>query len=160
MLMNPEKAERALNGTVGAQGALVGGVGADAEEGAILAEYDRLGGLITLEGNKVKTGSFYDFAGKKPHKKPQVMLVFQIEGETIEVSPDEPLPLEVRAAKAAKAKKAAAKAQKAQEAADKKAAGKKGKKGKKANAAADEEDEAEEATEEDAKGDEEDAGLA
>lgn len=132
-LANEDKVERAINGTVIDQGAVKGGVGVDAEPEAVIAEYDRLGGLILKGKYKVKTGSFYDFKGKKPHAKPEPVLTFQVNDETIEVPADEPLPVEVRAAEIAKTKK--------QEKAEAKAAAKAAKKGKKANDEADEEDE-------------------
>lgn len=50
-----------------------------ASESEILAEYDRLGGLITYEGAKVKMGSFYDFKAKKPVEKPQPKIVRKVE---------------------------------------------------------------------------------
>lgn len=105
-LQNPEKVSRAINGTLGSQGQLKGGVG-DSDPVAIIAEYDRLGGHITKGTYKVKPGSFYDFANKKVVAKPQPKLVFRIEGEDVEVDADEPLPLEVRAAVQATEKKAA-----------------------------------------------------
>lgn len=102
-----DKVERAINGSVGAQGSLVGGVGKEATPEAIIAEYDRLGGLIVkikpglkpedlnlpedatpeekLKAEKklmkmsykVKTGSFYDFKKGEARAKPQVLLVFR-----------------------------------------------------------------------------------
>lgn len=114
-LQNPEKVERAINGTLGAQGQLKDGVGAD-DPAAIIAEYDRLGGHITKGTYKVKPGSFFDFKTQKPIVKPQPKLVFRIEGEDVEVDADEPLPVEVRASEAVKDRKQ----QKAEEAAVKK----------------------------------------
>lgn len=49
-----------------------GGVGIDASDEALLAEYDRLGGLITMNGKKVKTGTFYDFRKAEPIEKPEL----------------------------------------------------------------------------------------
>lgn len=41
--------------------------GKGASEALVLAEYDKLGGLITTkDGEKLATGSFYDFVAKKP----------------------------------------------------------------------------------------------
>lgn len=106
-LVNGDKLERAINGNIGAEGQLQGGVGQDASEEAVIAEYDRLGGLIlNKNGYKVKTGSFYNFDRKvkAPRKEPEVMLVFRdVNGHEVEVSEDEPLPVEVRAAQAAEA---------------------------------------------------------
>lgn len=49
-------------------------VGKD-NENAILAEYDKLGGLITLNGEKVKRGSFYNVESGKAHTKPKVVVI-------------------------------------------------------------------------------------
>lgn len=95
--VNSYKLDRAINGTMGSKGALVGGVGSDADPKEILAEYDRLGGLILKGKYKVKTGSFYDFKAKKPFAKPSPVLVFSFGGEFTEVPADEPIPVEVRA---------------------------------------------------------------
>lgn len=105
-LQNPDKIERAINGTLSAQGLPKGGVGPD-DPAAIIAEYDRLGGHITKGTYKVKPGSFYDFKNKKVFATPKPKLVFRIEGEDVEVDADEPLPLDVRAAVQAGEKKAA-----------------------------------------------------
>lgn len=128
-LANNDKVERAINGTVLDRGMAKGGVGVDASDAEILAEYDRLGGLILKGTYKVKMGSFYDFKSKKPFANPKPVLVFQVNGETVEVDADEPLPLEVRAAEQANAKRVA-----------KKSAAKKGK-GKKASKPEEEEEE-------------------
>ena len=37
----------------------------------ILVEYDKLQGLITQDGVKVKAGSFYDYENEKPNKEPK-----------------------------------------------------------------------------------------
>jgi hypothetical protein len=100
-LVNDEKVHRAIYGTVGQGGSAVGGVGEEATEAEILAEYDRLGGLITKNGDKVKMGCFYDFKGRKPHKDPKVILVFQVNNKVVEVPANEPLPVLVQAAKIA-----------------------------------------------------------
>ncbi len=77
LICNHEKYDRAINGAMGSQGRLSGGVGKDATAETILAEYDKLGGLImTKDGQKVATGSFYDFENRiartdvKKAKKP------------------------------------------------------------------------------------------
>lgn len=103
-LLNPEKVERALVGTVQRSGSLSGGVQApdgtyDAD--ALLAEYDRMGGLIRKGEDKVKTGSFFDFKAKKPREKATPVLEFRINGRVQEVPMDAPLPPVVRAAKLA-----------------------------------------------------------
>jgi len=62
LFFNKEKLDRVINGSTGSDGRLVGGLGKDASKDEILAEYDKLGGLIkTKDGQKVETGSFYDF---------------------------------------------------------------------------------------------------
>lgn len=99
--VNEEKMERAISGTLSRNAQRVGGVGDEAEDSAKLAEYDRLGGLVKLGGDKVKRGCFWDFKGKKAVKTPVVLLSFNINGKNVDVPADEPLPSEVRAAKAA-----------------------------------------------------------
>ena len=107
VLSNPDKAERMLHGTPGREGKNQGGVGDEASDEAKIAEYDRLGGLILKDGHKVKTGSFYDFDGRKPREKPEVLLIFRdVEGNVVELSEGEALPIEVKAAEQIKAKKA------------------------------------------------------
>lgn len=135
---NEEKLNRAIHGTVMSGGTAQGGVGEDAKPADLLAEYDRLGGLILFEGKyRVKTGSFYDFKAKKAVAKPKPILLFNVNGETVEVPAGKELPIEVQAAEAAGAKKA--KKTKAKvEAAEKSKASKKKKATKKAK---DEEDE-------------------
>lgn len=96
-LVNEEKLERAIHGTVGRAGAHTGGVGEDASDEAILAEYDRLAGLITKNGETVKTGSFYDFKERKPREEPEIVLLFTVNGQVVEVPDGAPLPLAVRA---------------------------------------------------------------
>lgn len=48
------------------------GLGSGASPYAILAEYDRRGGLVKLNGKKLETGCFYDFKAKKPRAKPVI----------------------------------------------------------------------------------------
>ena len=101
-LVNNEKLDRAINGTIGREGQLTGGVGKDASLEVIIAEYDRLGGLILKGKNKVKTGSFYDFKNKKARNKPEVVLLFRdLEGNEIEIPDGEEIPIEVKAAELA-----------------------------------------------------------
>ncbi len=67
LLVNHEKLDRVINGAMASQGKLGGGLGKDASAEAIIAEYDRLGGLIlTKGGQKVEMGTFYDFVNHKP----------------------------------------------------------------------------------------------
>ena len=104
-LINPEKVDRALYGTQvmrDGEPTQKGGIvkeDGSYDDGALLAEYDRLGGAIfNAESSKVQLGSFYDFKAKKPFVEPKVILVFRINGEVIEVPEGEPKPDIVRAA--------------------------------------------------------------
>jgi|SRR3990167_382734 len=104
-IVNSDKFERAVNGSIGSGGALHGGVGEKASNEAKLAEYDRLGGLIRKKGHNIKMGSFYDFAKKKPREKPEIVFVFRnLNGVEVEVPEGEEVPLEVQAAELAKKK--------------------------------------------------------
>ena len=106
-LVNAEKVDRAILGSMSAGGQLQGGVGEKASDEVKLAEYDRLGGLVRKNGRKVKMGSFYDFENKKPREEPEVVLVFRdLEGNEIEVPEGEEVPLEARAAEMIAEKKA------------------------------------------------------
>lgn len=118
-LANEEKVDRALNGAQQADSTRVGGVGnlayKDGEvwkregeelsekevvslEFALLAEYDRLGGLVKKGTDKVKTGSFYNIKSRKPHENPVATFVFMINGREVEVKDGEEVPLVVKAA--------------------------------------------------------------
>ena len=69
------KLDRVINGAVGSQGQLTGGLGKDASEEAILAEYDKIGGLIrTQDGEKVEIGTFYDFTNRKPRTEIRIKI--------------------------------------------------------------------------------------
>ncbi len=69
ILQNADKLHRVINGTIGSNGRMEGGIGEKASDEEKLAEYDRLGGLITtLEGEKIETGTFYDFVKRQPKK--------------------------------------------------------------------------------------------
>lgn len=119
-LINEEKVERTLNGVPRSDGTAIGGVGSGAyfengvwkREGnelseeevndlstAILAEYDKLGGAIKRGNDPVKTGSFYDFKGKKPFKNPKVICTYKVNGKFVDVPDGEEEPGEVKAAK-------------------------------------------------------------
>lgn len=84
-LESPEKLERVVMGNMGRGGVLEGGLGVDADENLVLAHYDKLGGLITKDGTKIKTGSFWDFKTKSVRKEPEVMFIFNIGGDNVEV---------------------------------------------------------------------------
>lgn len=102
-LVNPEKVDRAINGVMNPKSERIGGI-ADAEgrwdPTKLLPEYDRIGGFITnKDGDKVKTGSFYDFRAKKPRETPEVTLIYQVNGEFVEIPETEEKPMIVKAAK-------------------------------------------------------------
>lgn len=96
-------------------------LGADFTENDLLVAYDKLGGLITKGGQKIKTGCFYDTKRKAAAVKPVPVYLYNVNGHIVEVPEGTELPGEVRAAnilaeeqgkdraKAAKAKKAAKK---------------------------------------------------
>lgn len=119
-LVNPEKFDRALNGVKQSDDSYKGGVGNGAylEEGewkrdgedltddevvelesTLLSEYDRLGGLIKKGDDKVKTGSFWNFKGRKAHEKPKIFFVYSMNGRIVEIPEGTELPGEVRAAR-------------------------------------------------------------
>lgn len=114
-LENADKLERVILGNMGRAGVLEGGLGLDAEPETVLAHYDKVAGHITKDGTKIKRGSFWDFTLKKPRAIPEIMFLFKIGGEFVEV--DDPTNLskaikvveEVRQEKEAKVKKARAK---------------------------------------------------
>lgn len=101
-LVNDEKADRALNGRIDDKSERHGGViKADGtwDDAALLAEYDKLGGLITKANDKVVTGSFYDFRNKVARAIPEVKFVFNVNGKFVEVPAGVELPGEVKAVK-------------------------------------------------------------
>lgn len=98
-IVNEDKWQRAIHGTIGRESIAVGGVGEDASDEEKLASYDRLAGLIKKDGHIVKNGAFWDFAGKKVRKTPVVIFLLKdLQGKTIEVPEGEEIPLEARAA--------------------------------------------------------------
>ena len=109
-LVNDDKVRRVLDGETDSKGKLVQGLGEDAIEedpDAVIAAYDKLGGLIRgEEGAKVKTGCFFDFKNGVPFKNPKVVYEFLINGERVDLDADEEPTLEMKAAKKAKAGKA------------------------------------------------------
>ena len=93
LLVNHEKLDRVINGVLGREGRLEGGLGQGANDAAVLAQYDKLGGLVmTSEGEKLATGSFYDFANKKPREKPAPVAKVESKAKTgtENVGDDEP----------------------------------------------------------------------
>lgn len=108
VLMNDEKVDRAIFGSLTRLNTRAGGVGPDAQPNALLAEYDRLGGFIAKNGLKVKEGSFFDFKIRKPRAEPIVSFILNVEGENIEGTEEEAAALKSarERAKAMKARKA------------------------------------------------------
>ncbi len=111
-LVNAEKLDRAINGSMGRGGRLTGGVGEDAADELIIAAYDRLGGLIRKNGDKVQHGCFCDMEESKKQGKPVVIedpfIVFEFrdtEGNKHLVDEDEDEPDEVKMAKLIKKEK-------------------------------------------------------
>jgi len=119
-LINVSKVDRALNGVQKNDGNFIGGIGrgayrvegvwkrddielseteVDSLETALLAEYDKLGGLIVKGDDKVKTGSFYNIAARKPRAVPEVKFIYRIGGRVVEVPEGIELPGEVKAVK-------------------------------------------------------------
>jgi len=104
--VNSEKLDRAINGSVGKEGRLYGGVGEDASDMVKLATYDKIGGLIRKDGKKVKMGSFFDFEKKVVREKPEIVFVFSdVEGNVVEIAEGDDVPIEVQAAEKIKEKK-------------------------------------------------------
>lgn len=101
-LVNAEKVERALTGSVSGNGTKVGGVvkeDGSYDDAALLAEYDKLGGLIKKGGDRVVMGSFYDFKNKRPQKDPKVKFVYYVNNTFVEVEEGSELPGIVKAVK-------------------------------------------------------------
>jgi len=91
-LVNESKVDRALNGSPGRTGDFKGGVAAadgSYDEDALLAEYDRLGGAIMDGDIKVKNGSFYDFKARTPKDKPEIIHLYNLNGEVVEFAKGE-----------------------------------------------------------------------
>ena len=86
VMENQDKVDRVKLGNMGRAGTLEGGLGEDAKPELVLAHYDKLAGYITKDGIKIKTGSFWDFTKKKPREKPELMYIFNVGGEKIEVA--------------------------------------------------------------------------
>lgn len=103
VLGNPEKLNRALFGAVAKGGELDStGVGEKAPFEAVVAAYDRLAGLITKNGAKVKTGCFWDFKNGKAIENPEIILLVRgVDGVNYEVKDGDEMPLAVKAAQQA-----------------------------------------------------------
>lgn len=113
-LVNLSKVNRVIQGDTGEHGELKGGLGeekAKEHPELVLAYYDRLGGLVTKDGNKVKMGAFWDFVKQVPRETPKVTFEYRTEdGATYQFESDEPM--EVKADKISKAKRKAKKVKK------------------------------------------------
>ena len=110
-LGNTEKLTRAIHGN---ERAGIVGVGEDASDELILAAYDRLAGLILLNGDKIQSGCFCDLEESKKTGKVVVIekpfLVFEhrdSQGDLHLVDEDEELPEAVKMAKLEKKNKSA-----------------------------------------------------
>ena len=118
-LGNPDKVLRALNGSPNQVGQISGGVRkADGtwDKDDLLAEYDRIGGVILKGDDKVQTGSFYDFKARKARDEAKVVFEYRVNGEVVLVPAEKEKPVKVKAAqKQAKAKKATKKTTKKSE---------------------------------------------
>ena len=98
-LVNEGKVRRVIEGTTGASGQLIKGLGADADHEDIIAAYDRIGGLIRGKQNsKVVTGCFFDVHTKKMIENPKVVYEFRINSQRVFVDADKSFPFEVQAA--------------------------------------------------------------
>ncbi len=106
-LENEAKIKRAVEGSLARGGMLKGGLqdmvkagklanpvnapkekakeAQEAWDKALLAEYDRLGGLITKDSIKVKNGSFWDIVKRQPREVPEVIFVEMVDGEILEM---------------------------------------------------------------------------
>ena len=103
LLENEEKLGRAINGCVGRAGLLNGGLAEKirkgelkpveeqtkeekvAYEAALLAEYYKLGGLITKNGLKVKSGTFWNSKKRKAEENPDPKFIINIEDEILKM---------------------------------------------------------------------------
>lgn len=90
VLENADKLERVINGDVKRAGVPEGGLGEKADPKLVLAHYDKLGGLITKDVGgdrrvKIKNGAFWDVKKKAPRVEPEIMYLFRIGGDEIEV---------------------------------------------------------------------------
>lgn len=103
-LVNEGKVRRVIEGVDSADNHRPkGGLGNDADPALVLAHYDKIGGLILHNGNKVKMGSFWDFKAGAPRPEPKVVFEYRSEsGDKFEFVDEEPV--EVKAAKAKKKK--------------------------------------------------------
>jgi len=106
-LHNREKLSRIIDGQTDSEGKIKEGLGEEAlkeQPDLVIALYDKLGGYITgKQGSKIKMGSFYDFKKRTPRETPQIVYVYRINGQKVEMAEGAEKPLEVQAAELAKA---------------------------------------------------------
>lgn len=78
----------------------------DKDGKALLSEYDRLGGYITLNGEKVKNGCFWDYKSGKAFTDPKVVVIKKaravMEEELVEEDADEEVEAPKKKKKASK----------------------------------------------------------
>lgn len=102
VLENEDKLRRVIEGEPARSGQSTGGLLEKYQElelipeMEVLAHYDKLGGYITKgigggERVKVKNGAFWNTRKKAPKEKPEIMFVFKVGGNFIEV--DDPAKL-------------------------------------------------------------------
>jgi len=101
-LVNADKVQRALEGQPTPSGENKGGIArpdGSYDDMELLAEYDRMGGLIKKGTDNLKVGSFWDFKAKKPHAEPKVVFLYRVNGQLIEVPDGSELPGLVKASR-------------------------------------------------------------
>lgn len=103
IVTSDEKVRRVLDGVPTRTGEAQGGItkpDGTFDEMEFLAMYDKMGGGIkNANGDTVQNGSFYDYRLKKAKEKPEVMLVFRINGQEVVVPEKEEAPAIVKAAR-------------------------------------------------------------
>lgn len=107
VLENGDKLERVVAGDMGRGGVLEGGLGEEAAPELVLAHYDKIGGLITKDGIKIKNGSFWDIKAKKPRVEPDVKYLFNIGGDIVETDAPSNLATAIAEVEVARSKKEA-----------------------------------------------------
>ncbi len=104
VLETADKLERVVMGDMQRNG-LVGGVGEDADPALVLARYDRIAGLITKDGTRIKTGSFWDFKAGVPRETPEIMFSYNIGGDIVDVADPAELGKAIQTLETARSKK-------------------------------------------------------
>jgi len=99
-LVNPDKITRVLEGAQNEHGEFFGGIresDGSFDKTALLVGYDKIGGLIKKDDDKVRTGSFYDFGKRKAREIPKVEFEFRINGEVVYVPEEAEKPNAIKA---------------------------------------------------------------